>query len=78
MPQSMNSNGFTRRELLGGAVSFAALSAIPKTAYAAGGRDPRLIVMILAGGVDGLALAAPTADPHYKEMRAGLTCRQKL
>ncbi len=49
----------SRRTLLLGGASFAAWAYLPKFARAADGRDPRLIVVILRGALDGLATVAP-------------------
>ena len=38
---------------------------IPKIAMAAGARDPRLVVIILRGALDGLASVGPVGDPDY-------------
>jgi uncharacterized protein (DUF1501 family) len=61
-----NRGSFTtsRRALLPGA-SFAAWAFLPKFARAGDGRDPRLIVIILRGALDGLATVAPLGDPDY-------------
>jgi len=52
----------------------AAWAYLPKFARAADGRDPRLIVVILRGALDGLATVAPTGDPDY----AGCMVRSRL
>ena len=58
-----------RRSLLrGGAASLALWSFLPKSAIA-GSRDPRLLTMVLRGGLDGLALAGPVGDPDYVKLR---------
>jgi uncharacterized protein (DUF1501 family) len=57
--------------LLGGA-SFAAWAYLPKFARAADGRDPRLIVVILRGALDGLATVAPTGDPDYAALHGSI------
>ena len=57
--------------LLGGA-SFAAWAYLPKFARAADGRDPRLIVVILRGALDGLATVAPTGDPDYAGLHGSI------
>ncbi|MEM6762519.1 MAG: hypothetical protein AAF615_06565, partial [Pseudomonadota bacterium] len=59
----------SRRDLLVGAAAFSAWASIPKTAVAAGGRDPRFVTIILRGGLDGLAALAPIGDPVYEEVR---------
>ena len=38
---------------------------LPKLARAAGARDPRLVVIVLRGALDGLAAVAPVGDPNY-------------
>jgi uncharacterized protein (DUF1501 family) len=59
----------TRRSLLGGgAASLAMWSMLPKAALA-GTRDPRLLTVVLRGGLDGLSLAAPVGDPDYQKLR---------
>jgi uncharacterized protein (DUF1501 family) len=55
----------SRRGLLLGGASFAAWAYLPKFARAADGRDPRLVVVILRGALDGLATVAPVGDPDY-------------
>jgi uncharacterized protein (DUF1501 family) len=60
-----------RRHLLGAMGATAAFGGfIPKTARAAGARDPRLVVVILRGALDGLTAAPPTGDPDYASVRA--------
>lgn len=61
----------SRRSLLGAGASLALWSLIPRTA-AAQGRDPRFLTVILRGGLDGLALAAPVGDPDYVRIRGPL------
>ena len=63
--ESRTSLATTRRALLLGGASFAAWAYLPKFARAADGRDPRLIVVILRGALDGLATVAPVGDPDY-------------
>lgn len=62
----------TRRRLLSGGVASAASLALwsgtPKAAIA-GTRDPRLLTMILRGGLDGLSMIAPVGDPDYQRLR---------
>jgi len=43
---------------------------IPKIARAAGSRDPRLVVIVLRGALDGLTAAPPVGDPDYAGVRA--------
>jgi len=58
----------TRRELLLGSGAFFAWAYLPKLARAEG-RDPRLLVMVLRGALDGLAAVAPVADPAWPSLR---------
>ena len=55
----------TRRALLGGACAFAAFGAGSFAARAADRADPRLVVIVLRGGLDGLAAVGPIGDPDY-------------
>src|SRR6202041_1027165 len=52
--------------------SFAAWAYLPKFARAADGRDPRLIVIILRGALDGLATVAPVGDPDYAGLHGSI------
>ena len=63
--ESLTSSALSRRSLLLGGASFAAWAYLPKFARAADGRDPRLVVVILRGALDGLATVAPIGDPDY-------------
>jgi uncharacterized protein (DUF1501 family) len=62
----------SRRALLLGGASFAAWAHLPKFARAADGRDPRLIVVILRGALDGLATVAPIGDPDYAALHGSI------
>jgi len=62
----------SRRALLVGGASFAAWAYLPKFARAADGRDPRLIVVILRGALDGLATVAPIGDPDYAGLHGSI------
>jgi uncharacterized protein (DUF1501 family) len=62
----------TRRALLLGGASFAAWAYLPKFARAADRRDPRLIVVILRGALDGLATVAPIGDPDYAGLHGAI------
>ena len=62
----------SRRSFLGnGAASLALWSLMPKVALA-GTRDPRLLVVVLRGGLDGLAAVAPLGDPDYAKLRGDI------
>src|SRR5262245_22530153 len=58
----------TRRELLVGSGARFAWSQMPRLARAAG-RDPRLLVIVLRGGLDGLGAVAPVGDPDWISLR---------
>jgi uncharacterized protein (DUF1501 family) len=62
----------SRRAVLmnGGALYAAAF--VPKIAAAADGRDPRLVVIILRGALDGLAAVGPFGDPDYASLHGEL------
>jgi uncharacterized protein (DUF1501 family) len=62
----------SRRALLLGGAAFAAWAYLPKFARAADGRDPRLIVVILRGALDGLATVAPIGDPDYAALHGSI------
>jgi uncharacterized protein (DUF1501 family) len=65
----------SRRSLLatGGALFGAAF--VPKTVSAAGARDPRLVVLVLHGALDGLAAVGPIGDPNYAALHGPLAMR---
>ena len=58
----------TRRELLLGSGALFAWAYVPKLARAQG-RDPRLLVIVLRGALDGLAAVAPVGDPDWLRLR---------
>jgi uncharacterized protein (DUF1501 family) len=58
----------TRRELLLGSGALFAWAYMPKVARAEG-RDPRLLVVVLRGALDGLAAVAPVGDPDWTSLR---------
>ncbi len=70
--ESLTSIVPSRRALLLGGASFAAWAYLPKFARAADGRDPRLIVVILRGALDGLATVAPIGDPDYAGLHGSI------
>ncbi len=56
----------SRRAILGAAGALFAWSFVPKFAYAAAGaRDPRFVVVVLRGALDGLSAVPPIGDPDY-------------
>ncbi len=62
----------SRRQALVHGASLAFWAAAPKLASAAGARDPRFLLVILRGGLDGLSFLAPTGDPDYARLRGDL------
>ncbi|MDP4004562.1 DUF1501 domain-containing protein [Methylobacterium sp. NEAU K] len=61
----------TRRGLLAAGSSLAAWALIPRLASAAT-RDPRFVLVILRGALDGLAFLPPVGDPAYASLRGDL------
>src|SRR6266705_4202529 len=59
-----NLHAATRRELLIASGTLFAWAYLPKLARAEG-RDPRLLVIVLRGALDGLAAVAPVGDPDW-------------
>src|SRR5215471_10482308 len=64
----VNLHAPSRRQLLLSSGVLFAWAYLPKAAQAEG-RDPRLVVMILRGALDGLATAAPIGDPDWTRLR---------
>jgi uncharacterized protein (DUF1501 family) len=64
----MNLHSPSRRELLHASGVLFAWACVPKIARAEG-RDPRLMVIILRGALDGLATVAPVGDPDWTRLR---------
>jgi uncharacterized protein (DUF1501 family) len=58
----------SRREALIGAGTLFAWSQMPKLARAEG-RDPRMLVIVLRGALDGLGAVAPVGDPDWMALR---------
>jgi uncharacterized protein (DUF1501 family) len=58
----------SRRELLIGSGSLFAWTQMPKLARAEG-RDPRMLVIVLRGALDGLGAVAPVGDPDWIGLR---------
>src|ERR1022692_4834238 len=58
----------SRRELLLSSGALFAWAYLPKAALAEG-RDPRLLVIVLRGALDGLAAVAPVGDPDWVRLR---------
>ncbi len=63
----------SRRAVLGAAGALFAWSFMPKFAYAAAGaRDPRFVLVVLRGALDGLSAVPPIGDPDYAGLREGI------
>jgi len=73
--ESLTARAVSRRALVLGGASFAAWAYLPKFARAADGRDPRLVVVILRGALDGLATVAPIGDPDYAGLHGSIALR---
>jgi uncharacterized protein (DUF1501 family) len=58
----------SRREALIGSGALFAWTQMPKLARAAG-RDPRMLVIVLRGALDGLGAVAPVGDPDWIGLR---------
>src|SRR5258707_15674941 len=58
----------SRRELLLASGTLFAWAYLPKAALAEG-RDPRMLVIVLRGALDGLAAVAPVGDPDWTRLR---------
>lgn len=62
----------TRRSLAFGAGALYAWAHAPRFAQATTARDPRLLVVILRGALDGLSAVAPIGDPSYRDLRESI------
>lgn len=62
----------SRRALLGMGVGLFSAAVLPRTALAGSTSDPRLLLVILRGGMDGLDVLAPVSDPLYQTRRQQL------
>ncbi|WP_040849266.1 hypothetical protein, partial [Nitrospirillum viridazoti] len=58
-----------RRGLLAGLGGAAALSLLPQVSFARTVGEQRFILIVLRGGMDGLAAVAPYADRDYAALR---------
>ena len=66
----------SRRELLLASGVLFAWAHVPRVAMAEG-RDPRLLVVVLRGALDGLAAVAPVGDPDYQALRGDKVLRPR-
>ncbi len=62
----------SRRRFLGAAGAVFAAANLSRRASAAGARDPRLVVIILRGALDGLSAVGPIGDPDYADLHRAL------
>lgn len=62
----------SRRALLVGGGALAAWAYLPRYALAGQDRDPRLVVIILRGALDGLSAVGPVGDPDYARQHGDL------
>ena len=63
----------TRRKFLQLSAAGAGMAYLPITAFASSSnaKDPRLLVVVLRGALDGLAIVPPVGDPDYHSLREG-------
>ena len=59
----------SRRAALAGVGALFTSAFLPRRASAAGTRDPRLVVIVLRGALDGLTAVPPVGDPGYRALR---------
>jgi uncharacterized protein (DUF1501 family) len=62
----------SRRALLTASGALFAWAYLPRFARAADARDPRLVVIVLRGALDGLSAVAPVGDPDYAGLHGDL------
>jgi uncharacterized protein (DUF1501 family) len=65
----------SRRALLSAVGAFSTWAYLPRFARAADDRDPRLVVIVLRGALDGLSAVAPIGDPDYVGLHGDLALR---
>ncbi len=65
----------SRRTLIASGGALFGSAFIPRVASAAGARDPRLVVLVLRGALDGLAAVGPVGDPNYADLHGALALR---
>ncbi len=62
----------SRRAFALGAGALCGFGFLPPAASAASARDPRFVVIVLRGAVDGLSAVPPVADPDYAALHGEL------
>ena len=73
MALSLLPTSISRRALLVAGGASCAIGFLPRTARAAAASDPRFIVIILRGALDGLSSVAPVGDPDYASLHGALS-----
>jgi uncharacterized protein (DUF1501 family) len=61
-----------RRDFMGLSAGFFAWAFAPRLAEASTGQQPRLLIVLLPGGMDGLHVAVPVDDPAYAAARGAM------
>ena len=61
-----------RRDFMGLSAGFFAWAFAPRIAEASTGQQPRLLIVLLSGGMDGLHVAVPADDPAYAAARGSI------
>lgn len=72
MHECCEAPSLSRRAVLVGGSAMFAWAHLPRLASAAGTRDPRFVVIVLRGALDGLATVAPVGDPRYASLHGQL------
>ena len=62
----------SRRAMLGVTAGLFSWAYMPRFAQAAGGDCPRLLIVVLRGGLDGINTVVPFGDRHYVSMRGSI------
>jgi uncharacterized protein (DUF1501 family) len=66
----------SRRKFVGLSGAVFAAANLPRWASASGARDPRLVVIILRGALDGLSAVGPLGDPDYADLHRELALQR--
>jgi uncharacterized protein (DUF1501 family) len=62
----------SRRAVLGVTAGLFSWACMPRFAHGAGSTDPRLLIVVLRGGMDGLNVCVPFGDTNYAPMRGSI------
>lgn len=68
----------SRRGVLGLSAGLFSSAFLPRSVMAAAGSDPRLLVVVMRGGMDGMTAVVPYGDPDYARKRNQLTINTQL